>query len=304
MEDKEKSLSELQQKINEYMDEVNSLPRKEMDNLSTQDMFFILHKTFEDGSPIQFKPAISNEIIEQIPFYILFRKYLDKINDETQLKLTARGNLPRKICLELYDTGIIKEEMIEKGIVKLNKEADSVVMQNLKIIGLLSGITKKRNNKISLTKMGKDLYGSKDQSPLFRKVFETNAFKFNLGYHDGYPQESQVQSVIGYTIYLLLKYGKEKRDITFYVDKNLEAFPQLPDDFGSNWSTPKESYSRCYHIRIFERFLSYYGFVLIDQERIRGMIDGKIEIRATDLFRKVLEIKKESFKFKKARHEA
>ena len=123
MDDKE--LEMLQRKLDEFMAQENSRPRSEMDNLSPNDMSRILYQTFEDNSPIRLKTAgIKEEVMENIPFLKLMFAFLNKLNASGEMKLTPKGNLPRKWCLELYNLGIIKEEAIEKGIVKLNKEGD------------------------------------------------------------------------------------------------------------------------------------------------------------------------------------
>jgi len=282
----------LEKMIKRRLEKAKAAPVPALDGLSPNEVHHILYNTFEESCPLQYRPAIPDEVIEQIPFYKLFREYLDRISEAGELKLTAKGNLPRKFCKEMYGLGIIKEEYIESGLVKLNREADSLVLSNLKVIGNLTGITKKRNNKLSLTKKGRELYQPDRQFDLFRDLFETNIFKFNLGYHDGYPQESGVQQVLPFTLYLLLKYGKEQREIEFYVDKNLKAFPRLLMHFGSDWSAPESQFRNCYKIRIFARCLDYYGFVDMETEQIPKQLDDKVMIEATDLFEKVFEIRK------------
>lgn len=299
MEENDKMLQELQERLNRQMEQINAAPLEELDGLSPNEMSYILYRPFAEGSPLRFKDSLNNEIVAQIPFYKLFREYLGKIKEAGQVKLTSKGNLPRKICQELYATAILPEEFIEKGIVKLRGEDDSIVIKNLKILGNISKVTKKRNNKISLTKQGEQLYHDPDQTPLFKLLFETNMTKFNLGYHDAYPQQTAVQMVIGYTLYLLLQYGKTKRNLHFYVDKNLQAFPQLLADFGSTRSTPERQYKGCYQVRVFDRFLAHYGLVETEETINPDSIDSNVQLLATDTFREVFEFKKGDSKFRK-----
>jgi hypothetical protein len=221
MKDENKFMKALQEELNRKMEDINSTPMEDMDNLSPIDMHHILNSTFESNSPIGFKEKIDDEILEQIPFLNLSILYLNIIDHQKELKLTPKGNLPRKICFQLYETGIIKEDYIERGIVKLNKEGDSYAIQNIRIINLLSGNTKKRNNKISLTAKGKKLLLDESKQELLESLFQTNCKEFNLGYHDGHPQEAEIQQLFGYTLYLLLKYGEEKRKFNCYVTLDL-----------------------------------------------------------------------------------
>lgn len=299
-----KNMEELQAALNRQMIEFNATPNDDIDNLSPNDMSLILYKTFAEDSPIQYKKHIEVEIFDKIPFYNLFRLFLQKIATAGEVKLTTRGNLPKKLCLELYNSGILKEEAIERGVVKLSREGDSIILQNLKIIGIVSGLIKKRNNKLSLTKKGEKLFNSKDQFPLFKTLFETNAFKFNLGFHDGYPQNIGIQTVFGYTIYLLLQYGKLNREFKFYFEKNLRAFPHILPHLEDNWGTPEFRFESCYYIRVFERFLEFYGFLEVEKRYIPGEIRREIKLNTSSVFTSIFEIETANFRFKKETNQA
>jgi len=160
------SLKELQEALNRRMEAYNASSKVEIDNLSPLDMQQILYNTFGEKSPIGFKENILEQTLNKIPFLNLFEEYLKFIIEAKALKLTTRGNLPRKLCLDLYSRGIIKEDFIESGVVKLSKEADSPVLQNLKIIGNLAGITKKRNNKIKTPSEGRAKQISPERIPI------------------------------------------------------------------------------------------------------------------------------------------
>lgn len=304
MPEEEQMLKHLQEMMTRKMEESNHAPIAIMDNLSPIDMHHILYDTFEKNSPIGFKKEISNEILDKVPFLNLVIKYLNIVESIGSLKLTTRGNLPRKTCFELYNMGFIKESMIESGIVKLNKEADSKSIQNVKIISNLSGLTKKKNNKISLTIKGKKILAKVSKADLFKTIFQANCQKFNLGFHDGYPQNVGIQHTFGFTIYLLLKHGQTSRELAFFIDKNLAAFPNILDHFTETWTSSDKQYRNCYSYRIFELFLNYYGFINYKKERIAGSFNEAIYLNATKLFYDVFEFKKDQFKFTKSKFQA
>jgi len=296
-------LKALQKELDKKVAAMNTTPNPEIDHLSPNDMFQILYHTFGSDSPVGFKKQKKLDHILNVPFLKLLIEFLLIVEKAGELKLTLRGNLPRKICFELYGKGIIKEENIESGIVKLAKEQDSIVLQNIKLLSGLCNLTKKRNNKLSLTSNGKRILKEEKFEALFTTVFQANYQKFNLGYHDGYPESIGLQNIFGYTVYLLLQYGQEFRDLEFYADKNLIAFPMLLEDFKKdNWSTPEEQYMNCYKIRIFSRFLDYYGLVEIQKERNRATFKEHIRLSATSLFRELFEIRKNKFQFRKSDH--
>lgn len=305
MTNEDEILKNLQEQLNKQMAELNSAPNPEMDNLSPNDMTNILYATFTEASPIQLKKDIGEEVFYQIPFLKLVRKFLMIVKEAGEMKLTQRGFLPRKVCFALYGTGIIKEEYIETGFTKLNKEQDSMVLQNIHILSKLAGFIKKKYNKISLTAKGKKILSAKSSMIFFKELFLINYQKFNLGYHDGYPHETGIQTTFGYTMYLLLQYGDQIRNLDFYVEKNIAAFPHIIHDFEGNHLFSKEdNYKSCYWIRVFIRFLDFYGVINPKTTGLKNTHKQKKEVSTTPLFRQIFELKKANFTFKKSGFQA
>jgi hypothetical protein len=299
MKDEFENIEELQQFLNQQAAIENAKPREQMDNLSSNDMQLILYHTFEKESPLAFKKNLTAETVDKIPFIKLMKVFLDLIHQNKELKLTSLGYIPPKICKELYGKKILTEWAIENGIVNLNKETDSVVLQTLKIISTQAGLIKKRKNKLSLTALGKKIVEKELSVDLFQKVFNTNWQKFNLGFHDGYPHETSIQMTFGYTLYLLLRYGQERRPFDFYVEKNLTAFPQELENFSNSWTSPEKAYFNCYKVRIFERFLKFYGFIELNKRAGSSLSDEKWDIKTTQTFQDSFEIINNNFRFLK-----
>jgi len=297
MKDEFENLDELQAFLNQQAALQNATSKVEIDNLSPNDMHLILYQTLDKESPLSFREDMNPETIEKIPFVKLSKEFLAIIEQHKELKLTAKGNLPPKICKELYGKKILVEDAIESGLVKLSREADSLVIQNLKIVATLARLIKKRKNKLSLTKLGKKIIDKKLDVELFQRLFTTYSQKFNLGFHDGYPQKARVQFLFGYTLYLLLQYGKKERDFDFYVEKNILAFPHVLEDFSGKWSTPKEQYTFCYKARIFDRFMNYFGFTMINKSKKSVPFNEKWDLKTTEVFQKTFKLNPANFRF-------
>lgn len=287
------------EELEAFMEFENRRPIPEIDNLSPQDMEHILYQPFEDVSPIQWKaPLDENVITREVPFFQLIRAYLKMVEEAGQMKLTPKGNLQVKVCRELYALGLIKEDNIERGYTKFSKESDSMVLQTVRIIADLAGITKKRQGKVSLTAKGKKLLDKPDL--LFRAIFQTYYQKFNWEYHDLYEDNGHIQNTFGYLLYLLLQYGKEEKNLEFYVEKHMLAFPMIAhmlDPF-ELFSSPEKYIYDCIHTRVFSRFLNWFGFV---EERTTGkkFLDREYFIRTTDTFRKIMELDASKFQFER-----
>ncbi|MCB0650669.1 MAG: hypothetical protein KDC85_05285 [Saprospiraceae bacterium] len=295
----DEELDFFQEELEAFMAFENRQPMPEIDNLSPQDMHHILYQPFEDVSPIQWKvPVDKNVFTQEVPFFKLITAYLKMVEEAGQMKLTPKGNLQVKTCKDLYALGIINEGHIEKGTVKLNKESDSIVLQTVRIIADLAGITKKRHGKVSLTAKGKKLLDKPDL--LFRAIFQTYYQKFNWEYHDLYEDNGHIQNTFGYLLYLLLQYGKEERNLQFYVEKYLLAFPFILEAIEprSLYHSAEKYTQNCIHTRVFSRFLNWFGFI---EERTTGkkFFDIEYFIRTSDTFRKIMELDASKFQFER-----
>jgi hypothetical protein len=78
-----------------------------------------------------------------LPFFRLTEEFLKILQRDGSIKLTPLGALPKKALVELHGHGFIPEEGIEKGIHKLTREIDSVVLtmlhHNTELSGLMQG---------------------------------------------------------------------------------------------------------------------------------------------------------------------
>ena len=296
--------NKLDEELKKHQDDLNSRPIEEFDNLSPADMFNLIYKPFEKESPIQYKEIIPTSILDKIPFLNLVEYLLNRISEKEFIKLTPKGNLPTKLVKELYGLGMIKEDMIESGISKLYKEENSLSISNVKIISILSGLIKKTNGKLNLTKVGQKALKPENRVDLLKKIFYSYAFKFNLGFHDNYEDKSGVQSCLSYTLFQLLKNGIEVKDISFYSQKMLIAYPHVLSEFNSHsYSTPEDQFLSCYKVRLMTRFLNWFNFIeIIHEDGQKSSIDN-FSLKS-NLISEVLEIRNENFKFKKGKYHA
>lgn len=87
---------------------------------------------------------------------------------------------------------------------------------------------------------------------------------------------------IGYTLFLLSKYGEIGRTHHFYAEKYFKAFPFLLEDCHSPYRNPAEVGASCYSSRVFERFLLKMG--LIDYASRWEKYTEIIQTKKTPLF--------------------
>jgi len=286
-----------EQEINRIQSEINARPIEDFDNLSPADMHFLIYSPFSKESIIQFKDKPKKEKLNKIGFLNLIEYLLKILKQENEIKLTKWNNINTKLATEIYHKNFTNELVIVLKKRKIYKQDDMLSLQNAMIIlNKLTKITKVRKNKLSLTKKGFEISKQDSRTELFQTLFKSYGTQFNWAYHDGYSDDSQIQSTLGYILYLLLKYGKEERSANFYAQKIDKAFPQIKDQFHSNWSTPEKQLKSCLSVRCFERFLQWFDFISV--KKIKGELGIDDTFIKTNLLEEFLTINTNNFKFR------
>jgi len=281
-----KELEEINKHFEKIMNIRNNLGLPDFEGYSPAEMQFILYDTFGENSPIQLMELTESDY-KRIPILNQIKYLLQIIEDCTELKLTNKGFLPIRIVAEIYRQGFIKDEHIESGLSKLYKETDSITINLTRILIEISGLVKKRNNKLSLTKTGKSIIGN--DFNLLTLIFQIFGNKFNWAYYDGYGENQIGQLGFGFSLILLNKYGSEKQIDSFYANKYLSAFPMLIEQIESSRFNSRESQaSKCYSLRTFDRFLDFFGLIRIEAE---NKWDADKFIIKTELFDELIKVR-------------
>jgi hypothetical protein len=253
--------------------EYNNTGLDDFDGLSPEIMANLLYRDWGENI-IKINPeGYSGDDIPMIKQIRLFGKIIKEFNE---IKLTKAGYLPLHIVKEIYNMKIIPDRMLEIKAAKLAKEKDVENIIIMRILCDLACITKKRNNKISLTKSGvKEINSEK----LFEKIFYTAFKKYNWAYFDYYENIMVGQFGNNFTLYLLSKYGDEWKEDNFYAKLYLKAFPSIIE------KSVKNNYNIHYINRSFRHLLIYFGIIEYENKELDI---GKI--RTTELFRKYIKI--------------
>ncbi|MBV7270733.1 hypothetical protein [Winogradskyella luteola] len=274
-----KSKKQVEAFINGYNEHVND----EFDGLVPAQMHTLLYDTFGERSILKLK-KLSETQYGTVPILNQVKYLANSILNKKEVTLTKTGALPTKIVFDVYENGGLKEEHIEQGYVKLRKEADSISVQLSNILLQLTGIVKKRSNKLSITKKGISLINDNDRLlPLLIKTFCT---KFNWAYFDRYKDEKWGQVGFGFSLVLLSRYGGIRRKDTFYAEKYYTAFPRLLDLHPYNRYVESSAFG-AYGLRTFKKILTVFG--LVDYERTDLL--GPHHVVKTELFDALIELK-------------
>lgn len=268
----------------------NNIPLDDFSGLTPSEMHDLLYDPLGPDSPLRVRKGVSGEVLDCIRFFRLTEEFLKIMQRDGYIKLTPLGALPRKSLLELYGHRFLPEEFIETGIVNLRREIDSVVLTTLPIVTRLSGLIIKKEGGFRLRNLGKNLLSAGRREDLFYLTLDSFTNKFTWANNDGYPAEIVGQFGWAYTVYLILKFGDVEKSIGFYAEKYIRAFPRVLAYFeGRPFGPPAEEVARCYAVRVFERFLEWFGFVEIVNPD-RSFDTSKSKIKMQDVINRVFYV--------------
>ncbi len=283
-------IEDIQNHIDEVMNLENNRAIPEFEGYSPFEMDQILRFTFEINSPIKLQ-KLSEIDYKMIPMLNQVKYFMNLISDKGEIKLTAKGFLPTKIVKDIYDQKYLEDWLINSENYQIYKEKDSMTVNLTRILTELSGLIKKRNGKLSLTKRGEKIIS--DDYKLLDLIFKIITKKFNWAYYDRYGENQIGQLGFGFSLILMSKYGSKKHIDQFYADKYFKAFPDLYEQVSpTGFSTPGEFSSNCYSVRTFDRFLDYFGLIKIEMADESWNADKYIT--KTQLFDKLIKVRPHS----------
>lgn len=280
-------LENVQKHIDKVMNEQNNRSIPEFEGYSPFEMHQIIRFTFESNSPISLQ-KLSNFDYKKIPILNQVKYFLNLILKNGEIKLTAKEFLPTKIVKDIYNQGYLEEVQFKSELSKLYKESDSMTVNLTRLLAELSGLIKKRNGKLSLTKKGEKIIS--DDYLLLDLIFKTITTKFNWEYYDGYGGNQVGQLGFGFSLILMSKYGNMNHLDQFYADKYFKAFPDLLEqDSPARFVTLEKHSVNCYSLRTFDRFLDYFGLIKI--EIADKSWDADKYVTKTELFDKLIKVR-------------
>ena len=275
------NILELEDSLKQIAEQQNKASLAYFDGFSPEDMYHILYYPFSERCPIQLNFELSGDSLTKSPLMMIVLDFLDVLENDG-VKLTPKGNLPRKVIEELYNKKYLPDQYIDKGITKLRTEENWIALHSVKLVLTLAGITKKYKGKLQITKKYFSALKEKQHSIIFKALFQTFTTQFNWAYNDRFEHEQTGQLGFLFMLYLINKYGVEYQDLKYYTEKYFKAFPMLvcSGQFFQNMRYNESEH--CVHTRFFDRFAQWFGFadILLGPEKY---FDRTIQIRRTDL---------------------
>lgn len=277
------SIEGLNKIARKIMDQHNREAIQDFEGLSPHQMFLLMNKPFSPDSPVIFKTAPRLDLIDTAPLMQVCSLLLRTIGAENGIKLTPKGYLPRKIVSEIHHLNLYNAVNSKHPQLKPLNEIDSVPAAYTRTLLQLAGLVKVRLNKLTMTKKASAV---SDSFLLFRTLFTIYITNFHNGYLDGYSNDNIGNVGTLYVIYLLKRYGFERKEASFYASLYFKAFPDLLSEDLQGPHNHMEHAHDCFTYRTFDKGLFMFGLTDIEYEG-NTFIDKKQYIKPTALFQEV-----------------
>lgn len=254
----------------------------------------VLHlDPFSPLSPLQLRPGLADEAVAHLPLVQLAQKMLAAIKTEQPLKLTSKGNLPRKLVHQLYDLRFFPDKYVDNGTIKLQGEQDFWQLNIAHILCQQVRLINKKNEKASLSKKGEELLYK--PAELYTELLKIYTQKFNWAYPErwGYGVEQTGQLGWALVFYEFLRFGEQEKSNKYYEALYLRLFPDLVKKYPlTTYGTPEDKMSSDFNTRFFYRFCSFFGLKEITRE-IKGKLNTTEEyfLRRSALAQQVFQLK-------------
>lgn len=284
------SLEEMQDALDGYSAQANRAPSEDFHGLSADQMFHFLHYPFDSPELIQFPEQLATEAESQAA--LLFSLLIERIG-EKGTKLTATGNLGRKLCRDIGQHYFERypDRRFNRSALKISSETNVEPLHTIRLAAQTSGLLRKGKGRMHLTKKCTNALEKGGMKVLYPLLFKGYCREFNWACRDGYDDLHIIQQSFPFLLYLLHKYGKTWRAAEFYSDIFLNAFPMALEEISPSpyWET-EDTLENCFILRSLERFAHFFGLVELEQISTDPLKE-KFRIRAGTLFYEMVRVR-------------
>ena len=284
------SLEQMQEFTNLFINKRNISALEEFHGLSPDQMHQFLYHPFESPELVTFNENFIGDI--ESPMLSIFLSVADAIG-ENELKATAKGNLPAKLCKQIALEQADYLHSLYSRVGSIHKQDDFMELCMVMHIADIAGLIKKSKGKFRLTQKCQKLLARKRQAQLYLELFKSFAIQYNWAYNDLYDELYIIQQSFLFTLYLLHKYGSEYKHNSFYADSFKNAYPMAIHEIEQTpYSEPEEDLRRGYTVRCIDRFAHFAGLIEVKatENRKQRVFEG-FELKTTTLFDNIINFK-------------
>lgn len=214
-------------------------------------------------------------------------RYLTLILDEAMqnegsFKATPKGNLPTNIVKQA--TALLPEFAVSKYPVHIsiseyagNNEDKFNALHYARVLAEIAGIIYRRSGRYHVKKTAKKQYQKQGVQAFFKPMLEAAIYQYNWSYLDGWEYDIDLRRIWLFMVWRVQHHANFER----LIDEVETAFPMLLHSISGQYRTSQELLSIMIEIRFINRFLQYWGFVVLEStyDRIQQASVRTIEVQ-------------------------
>lgn len=201
-------------------------------------------------------------------------RYLALILDEAMendgsFKTTSKGNLPAKLikqASELLPEFAVSQFPRNISISEFagSNEDKFNALHYTRVLAEISGIIYRHSGRYHVKKSAQKQYQTQGIQAFFKPMLKTAINKYNWGYLDSFEQDVDLRTFWLFMLWRIQSHNSLEQ----LIKEVMTAFPDLllacsQDDYFS----PEKNLSALIESRFIERFLQFWGFLIIDPRR-------------------------------------
>ena len=252
----EQEMNELNKQFASLAQQTSDSPIDDFAGLSPNQMHELRIEPLGPGSVVQWQDELPPAALAKIPLLTHTRDLLTRLSNG-DLALNEAGNLPTDLLREWKGQQLIAHTYSDADPEPLEYFTPGVVAWQC---ALIAGWLEESDNVLSLTDAGRSALAGTDDA-LLKTLFLTNFTSFNLGYADGLEDGGAIQQSTGFLLYLLLKFGREWQNTSFYGEAIYTATPAVADYFENKEIEGRDAVTIAVIIRYLDGLLPWYGLV-------------------------------------------
>jgi hypothetical protein len=258
------SLSDAQIFIDHKMAQFNDRPQDDFYGLSSTQVQQLISAPLEQQNLVGWQAEIDEEALSKTPIiqiYLLLKEQLAQ-----PVKATVKGYLPPAVVKRIFSQAQASLPHTGRsfGFEKVNKETDYNALHITRLLLLEAGLIKYQKQHFSLTQRAIKL----STAQVYQRLFSHYGDQYNWGYEDAYAEAPFFHRTTNYALWQLqqlqLQQRTDKLTSDQFAEHILDSFPVAIDEFEDDpYRTAYQQASRCYELRLLERYWQFFGLVNI-----------------------------------------
>ncbi|MGL0820574.1 YecA family protein [Vibrio vulnificus] len=258
------SIDELNAVLQHKVQDRNNQPHPDFCGVTPTQMANWLYAPFDE---LQWVTISTPDCLSASPVMRYLALILEEaMAQEGSFKATSKGNLPAKLvkrASELLPEFAVAQFECDISISEFagSNEDKFNALHYTRVLAEISGIIYRRSGRYHVKKSAQKQYQTQGLQAFFKPMLEAAISQYNWGYFDRFENDIDLSTFWLFMLWRLQSHNSLEQ----MVKEVVIAFPDLIQPFpADDYFSPERKLSMLIESRFIERFLEFWGFIIID----------------------------------------